>query len=82
MDADVVMGLRMQLERQRSGLVPSCLLYTSMADAPEGAVEGEIVKTLVAPAAGEKCERCWIYTDDIGSDAAHPTLCARCARCV
>jgi isoleucyl-tRNA synthetase len=25
-----------------------------------------------------KCERCWHYCDDIGSDAAHPTLCSRC----
>jgi isoleucyl-tRNA synthetase len=27
---------------------------------------------------GTKCERCWHYTDDIGSHAAHPTLCGRC----
>ncbi|HIV03481.1 MAG TPA: isoleucine--tRNA ligase [Candidatus Aphodoplasma excrementigallinarum] len=59
--------------------IVSRVALADMADAPAGAVEGEIVKTLVAPAAGEKCERCWIYTDDIGSDAAHPTLCARCA---
>ena len=25
-----------------------------------------------------KCERCWHYRDDIGVDAAHPTLCGRC----
>ncbi|MDD2926289.1 isoleucine--tRNA ligase [Rhodoferax sp.] len=25
-----------------------------------------------------KCERCWHYRDDVGSDAAHPTLCGRC----
>ena len=59
--------------------IVSRVALADMADAPEGAVSGELVKTLVAPAAGEKCERCWIYTDDIGSDAAHPTLCARCA---
>ncbi|MCP1661086.1 isoleucine--tRNA ligase [Neisseria perflava] len=28
---------------------------------------------------GEKCERCWHCTDDVGSVAEHPTLCARCA---
>jgi isoleucyl-tRNA synthetase len=28
---------------------------------------------------GTKCERCWHYCDDIGADAAHPTLCGRCA---
>jgi isoleucyl-tRNA synthetase len=26
-----------------------------------------------------KCERCWHYCDDVGSDAAHPTLCGRCS---
>ncbi|WP_394755553.1 isoleucine--tRNA ligase [Rhodoferax sp.] len=26
-----------------------------------------------------KCERCWHYRDDIGTDAAHPTLCGRCS---
>jgi isoleucyl-tRNA synthetase len=25
-----------------------------------------------------KCERCWHYSEDIGHDAAHPTLCGRC----
>ena len=26
-----------------------------------------------------KCERCWHYTPDVGMDAAHPTICGRCA---
>jgi isoleucyl-tRNA synthetase len=26
-----------------------------------------------------KCERCWHYCDDVGSVAAHPTICGRCA---
>ena len=25
-----------------------------------------------------KCERCWHYSEDIGHDTAHPTLCGRC----
>ena len=25
-----------------------------------------------------KCERCWHYSEDIGQDATHPTLCGRC----
>jgi isoleucyl-tRNA synthetase len=28
---------------------------------------------------GNKCVRCWHLTDDVGSDAAHPELCGRCA---
>jgi isoleucyl-tRNA synthetase len=26
-----------------------------------------------------KCERCWHYRADVGSDAAHPTICGRCS---
>ena len=25
-----------------------------------------------------KCERCWHYRGDVGSDPAHPTICGRC----
>lgn len=28
---------------------------------------------------GEKCERCWMYTEDVGKNDKHPTLCGRCA---
>ncbi|QEY24998.1 isoleucine--tRNA ligase [Neisseria animalis] len=28
---------------------------------------------------GGKCERCWHYTDDIGSVSGHETICGRCA---
>ena len=33
----------------------------------------------VTHAEGPKCERCWSYSGDVGSDPKHPTLCARCA---
>jgi isoleucyl-tRNA synthetase len=33
-------------------------------------------------APGEKCERCWTRSEEVGRDAAHPTLCARCVRVV
>ena len=32
----------------------------------------------VVHANGDKCERCWSYSDTVGEDAEHPTLCARC----
>ncbi len=32
----------------------------------------------VAPSSAPKCERCWHYRDDVGADAAHPTICGRC----
>jgi len=43
------------------------------------AVAGEAgVGIRVSPSPHDKCERCWHYRDDVGSDAAHPTLCGRC----
>ncbi len=33
----------------------------------------------VEKAAGNKCERCWSYSEYVGSSAEHPTLCKRCA---
>ena len=32
----------------------------------------------VTPSSAPKCERCWHYRDDVGHDAAHPTICGRC----
>lgn len=36
----------------------------------------------VTSASGEKCERCWVVREDVGTDAEHPTLCPRCAHVV
>ena len=47
----------------------------------EKAEGGETTYT-VTRASGEKCERCWMYLDSVGKNAAHPTLCARCAKVV
>jgi isoleucyl-tRNA synthetase len=32
----------------------------------------------VGRAPGEKCNRCWIYSETVGSDTDHPTICNRC----
>jgi isoleucyl-tRNA synthetase len=32
----------------------------------------------VEKALGVKCERCWIYSESVGSDKKHPTVCDRC----
>ncbi|HEY5548867.1 MAG TPA: isoleucine--tRNA ligase [Coriobacteriia bacterium] len=39
----------------------------------------EDVSVVVSRAEGEKCPRCWNIRTDIGSDSAHPDVCARCA---
>ncbi len=49
-------------------------------DAPSNAFLGETgISVLVSQAEGEKCERCWMYSESVGKDDTHPTLCARCA---
>lgn len=37
------------------------------------------LKVDVSHADGEKCERCWIYSNTVGQHPVHKTLCARCA---
>jgi isoleucyl-tRNA synthetase len=47
----------------------------------EGAVESTEVKGLrirVEPAAGLKCERCWVHETSVGESAEHPGICGRC----
>ena len=41
-------------------------------------VDGAELNITVTPSAAVKCDRCWHYRDDVGNDAAHPTICGRC----
>ena len=53
--------------------------------APEGAfVLSDVAGIAVVPglAEGGKCERCWKILPEVGTNAAHPTLCLRCAEAV
>ncbi|HVN06455.1 MAG TPA: isoleucine--tRNA ligase [Bryobacteraceae bacterium] len=43
---------------------------------------GEEIAVAVERADGQKCERCWKYTTDTGSDPQFPTICAACAAAV
>jgi len=52
------------------------VMITSSATVAESA-DGAIVIE-VRPSRDTKCERCWHYRPDVGSDSRHPTLCGRC----
>ena len=43
----------------------------------EGAVGGIIVNVYAAE--GQKCERCWNYSTQVGEDPTYPTVCERCS---
>ncbi len=53
------------------------VLITSRAAVHRVATEAE-QHIDVSASLHEKCERCWHYREDVGSDAGHPTLCGRC----
>jgi isoleucyl-tRNA synthetase len=65
-------------------------LITSAADFADGPLPGigfrlaDIpgVEVRVEIARGEKCERCWKVLEDQGDNAAHSTVCRRCADAV
>jgi isoleucyl-tRNA synthetase len=41
-------------------------------------VAGGEQSIVVTASNGTKCERCWHYVADVGTHAAHPTICGRC----
>ena len=45
---------------------------------PFASTEFEGLKIGVAKAVGEKCERCWNYSETVGRNGDHPTICERC----
>ena len=52
-----------------------------IANAPADAFASEDVENIkvgVEPAPGEKCERCWRISEDLGADPAYADACPRC----
>ncbi|MBJ6752375.1 isoleucine--tRNA ligase [Geomonas anaerohicana] len=55
-----------------------------------GAVSGEVyvaegvegLEVGVSAAPGDKCERCWCYSEKLGEDAGHPGICPKCLAAV
>ena len=38
------------------------------------------LKVAVTKAGGEKCQRCWVFSEELGRDADHPKICPRCLK--
>ncbi len=87
LDAAVVIGapekLRLLLESHREDLKALLIVseLTVSATAPGGALASDEIPGLsigVTRARGEKCHRCWNFSETVGASAEHPTLCSRC----
>ncbi|MBB5144759.1 isoleucine--tRNA ligase [Desulfovibrio intestinalis] len=77
--------LRQRLEGLHTDLRAVCIVsqlqLEALDRAPQAAYQDEEIAGLaigVEKARGEKCERCWIYSTDLGTDPEHPALCPRC----
>ncbi|MDI6615084.1 MAG: isoleucine--tRNA ligase [Syntrophaceae bacterium] len=51
----------------------------TMSD-PYESTEFTGLKIGVGKARGVKCDRCWNYSETVGDNTEHPTICARCAK--
>lgn len=62
-------------------IVSHVQVHEAGATAPEGSHEDKHVAVAIQPAEGDKCERCWIVTPEVGKHEheEHASLCPRCA---
>ncbi|HBT11713.1 MAG TPA: isoleucine--tRNA ligase, partial [Erwinia persicina] len=80
-DADLAAKLTSLGEELRFVLLTSGAQVADYAQATADAQQSEGVKGLkiaLSKAEGEKCPRCWHYTNDIGQNAEHADVCGRC----
>jgi isoleucyl-tRNA synthetase len=60
--------------------LPGLFIVSQVVVTP--AEEAAPLSVTVERASGQKCERCWKYTHDVGADSRYPTVCACCADAV
>lgn len=88
LEADLVIAAGADYEKLASlrDILPAVFIVSKVdiENSAEGEYKGETTGLgfTVKKAAGQKCERCWIYSDTVGKCAEHPTLCERCAHTV
>ncbi len=69
-----------------SDILPQVLIVSKVACVSgNGGKADEMFEGLgisVNKAQGEKCARCWTYSDSVGTDSEHPEICSRCAKAI
>jgi len=94
LDAEVVLkaepSLMTFLEEHQAQLQELCIVSSLRLDSADTVDDLTFVsdeniaglKIAVHQATGEKCERCWVVSPTVGTEADHPTVCSRCAAVV
>ncbi|MDE5564612.1 MAG: isoleucine--tRNA ligase, partial [Oscillospiraceae bacterium] len=75
----VVVKDETEAEKLRSWKELKDVLIVSALEVTVGDTGSEDVAFIIEKAPGEKCERCWCYSEEVGKIQLHPTLCKRCA---
>ncbi len=80
---DILEMLRDAEADMRAVCIVSQLSLDTLAAAPAGApvlelASGGKLVVVAERAKGDKCQRCWIYSEELGRDPVHPGLCPRC----
>lgn len=78
-DADTAKLLSGFSELDQLFIVSAVNVYEPGTQAPGEAMAFKQLSVQIVPAEGEKCERCWIVTPEVGHSHEYPTLCKRCA---
>jgi isoleucyl-tRNA synthetase len=66
-------GEQRKLLEEAKAELPTLFIVSKVVLA-DGPLSAEVVR-----APGQKCERCWVYAEDVGKASAHPTVCGKCA---
>ncbi|KAF1718228.1 isoleucine--tRNA ligase [Pseudoxanthomonas yeongjuensis] len=78
LDAEVAVSASPELVSKWEPLAEELRFLFISGDVSVTPVNADEVFVLAQPTAKLKCVRCWHHRADVGTDAAHPELCARC----
>ena len=76
LQANVVIGVN-EADRAVLASLGNDLRFVTITSAATLSASDDL-SIAVSPSTATKCERCWHYRDDVGTDPAHPTICGRC----
>ena len=68
-----------ELIKDNKKLIEDVLIVSELELNEDSSKEKEEIIITISRAEGEKCERCWKYTKDVGIDKENPTVCKRCS---
>lgn len=68
-----------EIIKNNKNLIEDVLIVSELELKEDNSKEKEELSVNISRAEGEKCERCWKYTKDVGIDKENPTICKRCS---